>query len=168
MSLENSVPDLTILGGGIAGLTTGYYAGQHGVPFTVYEATSRLGGNCITFNCSDFRFDSGAHRVHDKDSQVTKDIQSLLGADLQDVAVPSQLFDGGRLVRFPFTFFDLVRHMGMSGTTRAARDFVAAHFSKRTTDSFASYAARRYGRTIADRFLLNYTEKLWGLPSVFL
>jgi protoporphyrinogen oxidase len=31
-------------------------------------------------------------------------------------------------------------------------------------ESFASNAVRRYGRTLAERFLLGYTRKLWGLP----
>jgi protoporphyrinogen oxidase len=30
--------------------------------------------------------------------------------------------------------------------------------------NFEHSARRRYGRTVADRFLLNYTEKLWGMP----
>jgi protoporphyrinogen oxidase len=54
--------------------------------------------------------------------------------------------------------------MGIPSTTRAALDFVTAHLSAPAIDSFAAYATKRYGRTIAERFLLNYTEKLWGAP----
>lgn len=154
--------DITVLGGGIAGLATGYYAKKYGVPFEIYEAAPCLGGNCVTFRHGDFRFDSGAHRLHDKDSTVTRDIQGLLGADLRKIAVPSQIFDNGRLIQFPFVLHSIVRHLGVLPTMRAALDFMAAHLSKRTADSFASHSIRRYGRTVAERFLLSYTEKLWG------
>ncbi|MEX0598087.1 MAG: FAD-dependent oxidoreductase, partial [Candidatus Paceibacterota bacterium] len=33
------------------------------------------------------------------------------------------------------------------------------------TDNFADYAYYSYGRTIAEMFLLNYSEKLWGVPA---
>ena len=31
-----------------------------------------VGGNCRTFTCGDFKFDSGAHRFHDKDPDITR------------------------------------------------------------------------------------------------
>ena len=38
------------------------------------------GGNAITFRHGAFLFDSGAHRLHDKYPDVTRDLQALLGA----------------------------------------------------------------------------------------
>jgi protoporphyrinogen oxidase len=32
-------------------------------------------------------------------------------------------------------------------------------------DDFKSYAYGKYGKTIADLFLINYSEKLWGVPA---
>ena len=34
----------------------------------------------------------------------------------------------------------------------------------RPADDFATFAINRYGRTLAESFLLNYSEKLWGEP----
>ncbi len=39
----------TILGGGIAGLAVGYFAKESDIPFTIYVASGRLGGNATTF-----------------------------------------------------------------------------------------------------------------------
>ena len=86
--------NLHILGGGPAGLTTGYYAKKHSLNFTIFEAGEHVGGNCRTLkikgvDCKystsqieDFRFDTGAHRFHDKDPQVTEEVSTLLGQDL--------------------------------------------------------------------------------------
>ena len=89
--------DISILAGGPAGLSVGYYARKHNLPFTIYEASDRVGGNCITHRQGDFLFDSGAHRLHDKDEEVTREIQQLLGDELHRVSAPSQIFFSGKV-----------------------------------------------------------------------
>jgi len=157
---------LAILGGGVAGLATGSYARRQGLPATVYEAQDRPGGLCVTYAHDGFRFDSGAHRIHDKDPEITRDVQSLLGEDLRPVDRPSVIYDGGRLIRFPFRLIDVLSHLGPRVVARGALDLAAARmaFPGHEQESFASLAVRRYGRTLAERFLLGYTRKLWGLP----
>jgi len=157
---------VAVLGGGVAGLATGFYARRHGLSATVYEAQNRPGGLCVTYAHDGFRFDSGAHRIHDKDPEITRDVQSLLGEDLRPVDRPSVIFDGGRLMRFPFRLADVLSHLGPRALARGALDLAAARIALRghEQESFARLAVRRYGRTLADRFLLGYTRKLWGLP----
>ena len=76
MSAEQHI---SILGGGLAGLAVGHFARKHGFTFRIYEAGDEVGGNCRTFCRGDFRFDSGAHRFHDKDAAITNEIRRLLG-----------------------------------------------------------------------------------------
>ena len=157
---------LTVLGGGIAGLAVGFYAGQRSLPFTIYEAAACTGGLCVTFEWEGFLFDSGAHRFHDKDPEVTRDVLGLIGPCMRAVDRPSMIFDRGRLIRFPFRPVDVLWHLGPGALARSAVDLAAARIACRGRDpqSFASLARRRYGRTLARRFLLGYSEKLWGLP----
>src|SRR5229473_482622 len=93
-------PRLTILGGGPAGLAAGYFARKHDLTFTVLEAGSRVGGNAITFQHDEFRFDSGAHRFHDRDPAMTLEVKALLGSDLLECSIASQIFHNGRWVSF--------------------------------------------------------------------
>jgi len=56
--------------------------------------------------------------------------------------------------------------LGFTSCLRGTRDLL---FSRLTYDgkpftSFADFALTTYGRTIAEPFLLNYSEKLWGRP----
>ena len=51
---------ITVLGGGPAGLSIGYYAKKKGIPFTIYEASDCIGGNSTTLRHGDFLYDSGA------------------------------------------------------------------------------------------------------------
>jgi len=156
---------LDILGGGISGLAVGYYARLRGLPFEIFEADSAVGGNCRTIENNGFRYDTGAHRLHDRIPQVTRDLMHLLGADLLRIDVPSRIFYQGRYIDFPLSPINLVTKLGLRLSTRAAIDLLRARATpSRAQPSFESLTVHRYGRTIAEKFLLNYTQKLWGLP----
>jgi protoporphyrinogen oxidase len=150
----------------VGGLAIGYYARQRGLPATIYEAQERPGGHCVTFEHEGFLFDSGAHRFHDKDPDITRDVQRLLGEDLHVVDRPSMIYDEGRLMNFPFSLTDVLWHVGPRALARDALDMAAVRLAswRQEPASFAGLAVRRYGRTLAERFLLNYSHKLWGLP----
>ncbi len=157
---------LTILGGGITGLAAGFYARRHGLPATIFEAQPRPGGLSVTFEHEGFLFDSGAHRFHDKDASITRDVRALLGDDLRVVDRPSRIFDGGRLLNFPFRLTDVLGHLGPAGLARGVLELAVVRMAARQRDgSFAGMARRRYGRTLAERFILSYSRKLWGLPG---
>ena len=40
--------NLTIIGGGPAGIACAYYAKNKGIEFTLYESSTSYGGNCQT------------------------------------------------------------------------------------------------------------------------
>lgn len=154
---------ITILGGGPAGLAVGYYAKKEGLSYTIYEASNRIGGNSITLKHGDFLFDSGAHRFHDKDAEVTKELKKLLGEDLKEINVPSQIHHKGKLIDFPFLPLNLMKNLGIYTFTKSALEVLHSRLVAREKNgNFESFALHTYGNTIAGRFLLNYSEKLWG------
>lgn len=158
--------EIVILGGGPAGLAVGYHAKKSGLPFTIYEAGPRIGGNCITIQHDGFYFDSGAHRFHDKDPQATRDIKELVGTSLHKIHVPSQIFSQGKLIAFPLSPLNLLKNLGAGIFFRAALEVLRSRFWKRAArnENFEDFARHTYGPTLAQRFLLNYSQKLWGMP----
>jgi protoporphyrinogen oxidase len=155
--------ELTILGAGTAGLAVGYYAKKQNVPFTIYEASDRVGGNSITFRYKGFLIDSGAHRFHDKEPNITAEIQRLLGEDFQKINVPSQIYFHNKFIDFPLSPLNLLQNMGILNFLRAGYEVLLARLQPQKPDpSFESYALNTYGKTVARLFLLNYSEKLWG------
>jgi protoporphyrinogen oxidase len=162
----DTTPRLTILGAGIAGLATGFYARRRSVPVTLFEAQPRAGGLSVTYEHEGFLFDSGAHRFHDKDPGTTRDVRGLLGDDLRVVVRPSRIYDEGRLLAFPFRLTDVFWHLGPATLTRGVLELAAVRVAAGRSDgSFAGMATHRYGRTLAERFLLRYSRKLWGLSG---
>ncbi len=114
--------DVQILGGGPAGLGAAYYAKKLDLNFAVIEAGGELGGNCRTIRIGDFLFDTGAHRFHDKDPQVTNDIRDLLGEDLFEVDAPSEIFSGDRFFKFPLRPGNLARQLSPKTLARIAAE----------------------------------------------
>jgi protoporphyrinogen oxidase len=156
---------VSILGGGTAGLSLGYYARKKGLPFDIYEASDSIGGNCRTYAHGDFRLDSGAHRFHDKDAEMTETVKGLLGDDLFLINVPSKIYHHGKLIDFPLSPLNLLKKLGPVTFARAALQVLRLRFAgKKEHANFESFALQTYGRILADKFLLNYSEKLWGAP----
>jgi protoporphyrinogen oxidase len=154
---------LNILGGGPAGLAAGYYAHRSGLPFRIYEAGAELGGNCRTLRWGDFLFDTGAHRLHDRDPEVTAEIRALLGEELLQVHAPSQIHWNGRFVDFPLSPYDLLRKLDGRTLARIGAEVLRLGLGQQSTpSSFRELAVGTYGKTLAEMFLLNYSRKLWG------
>ncbi|MCK4836893.1 MAG: NAD(P)-binding protein, partial [Candidatus Aminicenantes bacterium] len=156
---------LVILGGGPGGLAVGYYAKKNKIPFVICEAESRTGGNCVTLRHGEFLFDSGAHRFHDKIPGITREIKALMGDDIVKIDVPSQIYFKNKLVDFPLSPLNLLKNLGLFTFIKAGLEVLVSKLKKKNGEkNFETFALRTYGRTIANLFLLNYSEKLWGAP----
>jgi protoporphyrinogen oxidase len=73
--------------------------------------------------------------------------------------------DRGNWVDFPLSPWNLLKRLGPHVFVKAGFEVIGTKFGPRAPGgSFESFALNTYGRTIAQRFLLNYSEKLWGRP----
>lgn len=157
--------DVTILGGGPAGLALAWYAHRAGLPFALFERASEPGGLCRTFRWDTHRYDAGAHRFHERDADVTRDVRGLLGDGLATVEAPSQILTKGRFIDFPPTPLKWLLAQGLGEAGRVALDLWRARRHPRPERTFEDHALNRYGRRLGKPLLLDYSEKLWGLPA---
>jgi len=161
---RNESGSLAVLGGGPAGLAVAYYAHRAGEPFVLFEKAGRPGGLCQTMSCGRHRFDTGAHRFHDRDKEITRDLQELMPDRLVTVSRPSKVLISGRFLEFPPTPLGMLFSGGVRHAQRIGLDLVRARWHRKKIVSFADFAVQRFGRTLANKFLLNYSAKVWGLP----
>jgi protoporphyrinogen oxidase len=163
---RNEPSTLTILGGGPAGLGAGFYATRAGIDVQIFEANDHVGGNSRTLSLGPYRFDTGAHRLHDKDPRVTSDLKELLGDDLRKIQVPSQIYWEGSMIDFPLSPYDLVTKLDLETLFRIIGENTARMWRKPADPAhFEEMVRQAYGPTLAGMFLLNYSEKLWGRPT---
>jgi protoporphyrinogen oxidase len=157
--------DLTILGGGPAGLGVAFYAQRAGIPFVLFEKSADLGGMCRTLRHGQHLYDCGAHRFHDQDAEVTRDVLELMGDEMLSVGAPSVIWDRGRFVDFPPTPLNAIVSCGPIEAMRIGVELLRARLKARECISFEDFAVGQFGETLARRIVLNYSEKLWGLPA---
>ena len=165
MSLKNNSA-LHILGAGPAGLASAYYAKKNNIPVMLYESSNKVGGNCKTIVDGDYRFDTGAHRFHDKHDLVTDEVRDLLGDDLLKVNSPSKIYYKDKMIDFPLGLAGILMNLDRSIIQKVLIENIynAIKFSKDPTN-FKDLAYQTYGKTLSELFLINYTEKLWGRPA---
>ena len=60
MSLE-----VTIIGAGLTGLSSGFHLKQEGVDYHIYEKDASIGGLCRSIREGGFTFDYTGHLLHD-------------------------------------------------------------------------------------------------------
>ena len=155
--------DLHILGGGPAGMALSYFALNKHIPFKLIEATNQVGGNCKTISEGEFKFDTGAHRLHDKDKEVTKLIKNILKDDLLKVSAPSQIFLKGKMIDFPLNINSVFKQLSWVELKKMMSENILKKFLRfKPPSNFKDFVNKKYGETLSNLFLINYTEKLWG------
>lgn len=156
-----------VLGGGIAGLAVANRLEAKNLSYLLIEQNSIFGGNASTIQWDEFRFDTGAHRIHHQNPKVTKWIDEMLSSELQHLDVPSAIFWKKHFIDFPISPANLLLQGGLISGLLGIISFCKAQLTKRTesvSENFESLAISRYGRYWAKNFLLDYSEKLWGRP----
>lgn len=154
---------VNIFGAGPTGLTLGYYVKNYNMNFRIYEKSNQVGGNCKTLEKGDFRFDTGAHRLHDKHNEVTLLVNKILDNSLLKVNAPSQIYHEGSMINFPIEISDVIQKIGFKELKSILKElFILSFKKKQIPNNFKQQAFTNYGETISKLFLINYTEKLWG------
>ena len=158
--------NIAIIGGGPAGLAVGYFAKKYGCKVAVYESSNAIGGNCRTITVGEFRYDTGAHRLHDKNERVTSLIKSMLGNSLLKVRKPSKISFNRVMIDFPLNLSNIISNLNLIVLLKILFENLFKWVGPNTKPvSFKELAYQKYGKTLSELFLISYTEKLWGASA---
>ena len=168
MKKNNKTKKISIIGGGPAGLASAYFANNKGLKFELFEGNSEVGGNCKTIEYKNFKFDLGAHRFHNKNEYVTSLIKNLLNDDLRLVTTPSKIFYKGKMITFPIEFRNLLKKLDSKIILKILFENGKKIFNQNNINSFNDLVIKKYGSTISELFINNYSKKLWGKDTTLL
>jgi len=145
-----------IVGGGVAGLTVAYQLASAGIPVTVLEKESSMGGLARSFQYGDYIFDIGPHRFHTDDEKVSAFIHSVLKDDELIVPRHSGVWMFNHYHDWPLNQKTFLK-MPLPVMLRAGFDLFSRQAAK--NDSFEDYILAMYGRTLYEVFFRPYTTK---------
>ncbi|MDH3229434.1 MAG: FAD-dependent oxidoreductase [Alphaproteobacteria bacterium] len=160
--------DTVILGAGLAGLTAGSLVSRSGAGVTVVERDPAVGGLARTVEHNGFRFDLGGHRFHTENSSVDKLVRSILGRNVLAVDRSSKILMAGRYFDYPWRPVNALAGLGVGTAAAVLFSFtveqIRQRIDRRQAVSFEDEIVRRFGRTMFDIFVRDYSEKVWGVP----
>lgn len=161
---DGSRPRVVILGGGPAGLTAAYELVRAGVPCTVLEANSQVGGLARTINYKGYLFDVGGHRFFTRVRLIEELWREVLGPDLLVRERLSRIYYRGRFFRYPLEPIDTLRQLGLVEALRCSLSYAWAQLHRiRPERDLATWIRNRFGQRLFEIFFKTYTEKVWGM-----
>jgi len=154
-----------VVGAGAAGLTLAYLLTKAGLPVTVVEKESEVGGLARSFHYDEWHFDIGPHRFYSANPVVGNFLSEVMGDDFLEISRSSAVHFMGHYHSWPLRLETLPK-LPLGIALRAGLDLLgkAARASEHGV-SFEDYVLRRYGRTLYQTFFRDYTEKFLGIPT---
>src|SRR3954454_2200632 len=156
-----------IVGAGISGLATAAFSPDPDL--LVLEADAEIGGYCKTVKRAGFVWDYSGHFFHFKHPEIESWLRARMpGQQIRAVQKRSFISYRGRMVDFPFQknihqlpqdeFIDCLHDLFFA---RAPADLVG-NAARAPETNFKEMLYARFGRSIAEKFLIPYNEKLYA------
>ncbi len=170
-----------IIGAGITGLATAAELSNRGDDdYLVLEASSEVGGYCKTVKTDGFVWDYSGHFFHFKHAEIEAWLRErMVGQRIVSVVKKSFIAYGGERIDFPFQknihqlpkdeFIDCLVDLYFAQSSDVSRTApnldeggASRPASSSSEESFLDMLHARFGRSICEKFLVPYNEKLYA------
>ncbi len=155
-------PHNVILGAGPAGIFCGTELNRRGIEHLIIEKENQPGGLAATHSLESGSYEIGPHILHTSDDYIMEIAREFLGTDLKKVTWKVDQFIAGKLLTFPNSLSDMIRQLGMTKVAGFVGSYLMSQFY--ANDNLEAFIYRKVGKKLAHFNVINYTEKMWGLP----
>lgn len=166
--MTESAKSVTILGGGLAGLSAAQKFAAAGWGVTVIEAEAQVGGLASSFTEEGYTFDYGPHRLYSNLEPLNEHFKMVLDGNWDYRDRLSRIFLKKRFVDYPLKGNMMHKALPPLLLVRAGVDYVLVRirnfFRPIPDDNFENWVVKRFGRTLYEVFFGMYTRKAWGIP----
>lgn len=178
MSLKNMNDDILILGAGPAGMAAALEFLDAEYNFSIVEKEKSVGGLAKTIRYKDFLLDIGPHilcskpYVYDFNENMYGVIKKVLGDDLiQYESIPKKYIENVQIQKkkfaYPIQVKSALANVGIAHALEMLSDYCKAKYHSKSdhngNGSFEHAMTSHLGRSLADLFILKYSEKIWGI-----
>ncbi|MFH1999059.1 MAG: FAD-dependent oxidoreductase, partial [Planctomycetota bacterium] len=159
---------VTILGAGLAGLSTGAALAEAGVPIRVLEKEPYIGGLATSFKSGEFTYDLGPHRFHSHKPEILNHVTDLLKDNYDYRERLSRIFLEGQFFNYPLKISNVLKSLPPTFLVKVFFDYMGVRIENMVRpipdDCFKNWVRKRFGNTLSKMFFTTYTEKTWGIP----
>jgi UDP-galactopyranose mutase len=168
---------ILVLGGGVAGSSMAYYLTDKGYDVTVIERNSHVGGLARTCYYSGHPYEFGPHIWFwpgGTDNPINHTVATLTNNELYQI--DRRLFTwieaDGRKYRYPVHYDEIDQMPEREAIHRELRQHRDEHLKLIESQlpvigqcKFAEYFSAAIGPTLYQKFMANYTWKMWNIPG---
>ncbi|MDD5772378.1 MAG: NAD(P)-binding protein [bacterium] len=164
----NSKQEILILGAGPAGMSASFELHKAAKAAMIIEKNEYIGGLAATLQYGEFKTDIGPHRFFSHNKYLYDLIEDLLLERWIKVNRLTRFYINGKFFLYPIQLKDAFSNIGLHKTFKVAADYSFQKIKNilvgKKAESFEEQAVADFGRILAELNILNYTEKIWGLP----
>lgn len=146
-----------IIGAGVTGLSFAMFTHT---PYTILERECEYGGYCRTIKQDGFVWDYSGHFFHFQDADIRDLVLAPIASErLKTVMKVTKILYKGCYVDFPFQ--KNIHQLPQQEFIDCLYDFVFTDNSG-TAISFKDMVYKKFGKSISEKFLVPYNEKLYA------
>jgi protoporphyrinogen oxidase len=148
--------DILIIGGGITGLSLGSFLGES--DYLILEKDLTPGGYCKTTISGKYVWDYSGHFFHFKSEEIRDYVTKNIKCKILEVEKISHIYYGGKMIDFPFQ--DNIHQLDKDEFIECLTDLY--HAGNGNSNNFKEYVISNLGKSICDKFVIPYNEKLYA------
>jgi UDP-galactopyranose mutase len=147
---------------------------ERGVPVTVLERDSAVGGMGKTIRLGDYAVDYGPHTFHIRETEESRKIheaiQPFFGEDPLVLTRGTRVLLRGKEYIYPLEMLQVLTGVSPMLSFRIILDYMIASLKSTVSPakkehSFEEWGVRNLGRTLYDLCFGIYSARVWGLPT---
>ena len=147
-----------VVGAGISGLAFADWI--DGDDYIVCEALDQIGGYCKTIERDGFVWDYSGHFFHFTRPEIEQYLVSRMGGQrVRVVEKDSRIYYGRQLIDFPFQ--KNIHQLPLDDFIECLVDLFFVNPGE--PENFEEMLVAKFGRSIADKFLIPYNKKLYAI-----
>ena len=146
-----------IIGGGLTGISVAHFLGEEAV---ILEKDSLAGGLCRSFKKGPFTYDIGGHIIFSKDQEVLNFMVDILGKNKRKLYRNNKIFFKNIFVKYPFE--NGLYMLPKEDLFFCIHNFINNNYPE--PKNFREWMFHRFGKGIAELYLVPYNEKIWKYP----
>jgi len=151
-----------ILGGGLTGLSLGYFLKEKRIDFEILEKEEECGGLCRSHQEQGFTFDcSGGHILWSGNKEILNFMLSLISDNIRENKRNTKIFYKNKFIKYPF-------ENGLADLDPEERFECLFHFidsiykkDKKEPENFEDWVYYAFGKAIAEKYMIPYNKKIW-------
>ncbi len=151
-----------ILGGGPSGLSYSLFCPSDS---KIIEKNSKPGGHASSFEINGFTFDYGPHILFSRDKKILSFIINSLGENISRCYRNVKISYKDRLIKYPFE--NDLGSLPLKENLECLKDFIFNNYKKKFKEpkNMEEWFLYTFGRSICEKYLLPYNEKVWNIKA---